>query len=102
MLGPILGSVDRRKNGGDEILGMVSSYVSFDGTNDGKLERVLPGEDDPMVILEGNWYGIKLGISDGEVMGATLGYVYGFKLGVKEVPEQKMSNSSFNVLNVLG
>ena len=29
-----------------------------------------------MVILEGNGYGIKLGISDGEVMGTTLGYVY--------------------------
>ena len=59
-MGPILGSVDRRKNGGDEISGMVSSYVSFDGTNDGNLEGVVPGEGDPMVILEGNGYGIKL------------------------------------------
>ena len=67
MLRPILVSVDRRKNGGDEILGMISSYVSFDGTNDGNLEGVVPGEGDPMVILEGNWYGIKLCISDGEI-----------------------------------
>ena len=101
MLGPILGYVDRRKNGGDEISGMVSSYVSCDVTNDGILERVVPGEGDPMVILEGNVYGIKIGISDGEVMGTTLRYVYGFKLGVEEVPEQGLSDSSFDVLNVL-
>ena len=41
-----------------------------------------------MVILEGNGYEIKLGISDGEVMGTTLGYVYGLKLGGKEVSDQ--------------
>ena len=65
MLGPILVSVDRRKNGGDEISGMVSSYVSFYGTNDGNLEGVVPGEGNKMVVLEGNGYGTKLGISDG-------------------------------------
>ena len=65
MLGPILGSLDRRKNGNDEISGMVFSYVSFDGTNDGNLEGVVPGEGNAMVILEGNGYGTKLGISDG-------------------------------------
>ena len=43
MLGPILVSVDRRKNGGDKISGMVSSYVSFYGTNYGNLEGVVPG-----------------------------------------------------------
>ena len=88
MLGTILGSIDRRKDGGDEISGMVYSYVSCDGTNDGNLEVVVPGEGDPMVVLEGNGYGIKLGISDGEVMGTTLGYVYGLKLGGKEVSDQ--------------
>ena len=80
---------------------MVSSYVSFDGTNDGNLEGLFPGEGNTMVILEGNVYGIKLGISDGEVMGTTLGSVYGLKLGGKEVSEQLLSDISFDVLNVL-
>ena len=93
VLGPILGSLDRRKNGNDEISGMVSSYVSFDGTNDGNLEGVVPGEGNKMVVLEGNGYGIKLGIYDGEVMGTTLGYVYGLKLGGKEVSYQRFSDS---------
>ena len=51
VLGPILVSVDRRKIGADEISGMVSSDVSFDVTNDGNLEGVVPGEGDTMVIL---------------------------------------------------
>ena len=55
-----------------------------------------------MVILEGNWYGIKLGISDGEVMGTTLGYVYVLQLGCNELSEQGLSDISFDVLNVLG
>ena len=76
-MGPILGSVYRRKKRGDEISGMVSSYVSFYGTNYGNLEGVVPGEGNTMVILEGNGYGTKLGVSDGEFMGTTLGYVYG-------------------------
>ena len=80
---------------------MVSSCVSFDCTNDGNLEGVFPGEGYPMVILEGNGYGIKLGISDGEVMGTTLGYLYGLKLGGKEVSDQVLSDISFDVLNVL-
>ena len=80
---------------------MVSSYISSDGTNDGNLEGVFPGEGYTMVILEGNGYGIKLGISDGEVMGTTLGYVYGLKLGGKEVSDQVLSDISFDVLNVL-
>ena len=54
-----------------------------------------------MVILEGNGCGTKLGISDGEFMGTTLGYVYGLKLGVKEVSDQVLSDISFDVLNVL-
>ena len=54
---------------------MVYSDESFDCTNDGNLEVVVPGEGDPMVVLEGNGYGIKLGISDGEVLGTTLEYV---------------------------
>ena len=51
MLVPILGSIDRRKNEDDEISGMVYSCVSCDGTNDGKLDAVVPGEGYPMVIL---------------------------------------------------
>ena len=43
MLGPILVTVYRRKNGGDEISGMVSSNVSFDVTDDGNLEGLLTG-----------------------------------------------------------
>ena len=81
---------------------MVYSYVSFDGINYGNLEGVLTGEGDPMVILEGNWYGTKLGISDGKVMGTTLGYVYILKLGVKEVSDQGLSDIPFDVLNFLG
>ena len=88
MLGPILRYVYRRKNGWDEVLRMVSSYLSFDVTNDGNLEGVVTGEGDTMVILEGNGYVIKLCISDGEFMGTTLGYVYGLKIGGKEVSEQ--------------
>ena len=101
MLGPILISVDRRTIGGDEISGMVYSDVPFDGTNDGNLEVVVPGEGDPMVILEGNGYVIKLGISDGEVMGTTLGYVYRLKLGGKEVSYQVLSDIPFDRSNVL-
>ena len=52
-------------------------------------------------VLEGNEFGIKLGISDGEVLGTTLGYVYGLKLGGKEVSDQGLSDSSFDVSNVL-
>ena len=55
-----------------------------------------------MVILEGNGYGIKLGISDGEVMGAIIGYVYILKLGGKELSYQGLSNIPFIVLNLLG
>ena len=54
---------------------MVYSDESFDGTNYGNLEGVVPGEGDTMVILEENVYGTKQGISDGEFMGTTLGYV---------------------------
>ena len=71
---------------------MVYSDESFDGTNDGNLEGVVPGEGDTMVILEENVYGTKLGISDGEFMGTTLGYVYGLKLGGKEVSDQGLSD----------
>ena len=102
MLVPILVSVDRRKNGGDEISGMVSSDVLCDGNNDGKLEGVVPEEGDPIVILEENGYGIKIGIFYGEVMGNTLGYVYGLQLGGKEVSEQGLSDISFDGSNVLG
>ena len=91
----------QKKNGGDEISGMVSSYVSFDGTNDGNIEGVVPGEGNTRVILEGNGHGIKLGISDGEFMGTTLGYVYGLKLGSKEVSEQVFSYIPFYGSNVL-
>ena len=80
---------------------MVSSYVSFDSTNDGNLEGLVPGEGHTMVILEGNGYGIKLGISDGEVMGTTIGYVYGLKLGGKEVSEKLLSDIPFDRSNVL-
>ena len=60
MFGPILVSVYRRTIGGDEISGMVSSYVSFDGTNYGNLEGVFPGEGNTMVILEGNVHYVHL------------------------------------------
>ena len=45
---------------------------------------------------------VTLGISDGEVMGTTLGYVYRLKLGGREVSDQWLSDISFDVLNVLG
>ena len=54
-----------------------------------------------MVILEGNGSVIKLGISDGEFMGTTLGYVNGLKIGVKEVSEQGLSDIPFDGSNVL-
>ena len=37
-----------------------------------------------------------------KVIGTTLGYVYGLKLGCNELSEQGLSDSSFDVLNVLG
>ena len=40
--------------------------------NYGNLEVVVPGEGDPLVILEGTGICVKLGIYDGEVMGTTL------------------------------
>ena len=41
----------------------------------------MPGEGDPLVILEGIGLHIKLGISDGDVMSITLGDEYRGKLG---------------------
>ena len=44
----------QKKIGDDEISGMVYSYVSFYGINDGNPEGVVSGEGFPMVFLEGN------------------------------------------------
>ena len=37
-----------------------------------------------------------------KVIGTTLGYVYGLKLGCNELSEQGLSGISFDVLNLLG
>ena len=88
MIVTTLGSVYRRKLGGDGVSDIFSSYVSFDGTNHGNLGGVLPLEGDTLGILEITEYGtrpglmyglvcgynevIKIGVSDGEIMGTTL------------------------------
>ena len=59
------------------------------------------GDGVSLEISQGTGIGIKLGIYDGEVMGTTLGYLYGLKLGGREVSEQLLSDSSFDGSNVL-
>ena len=80
-MGPILGSVDRRKLEMMKYQGWFIQMYPFMVLMMENPEVLVPGEGCPMVVLEGNGYVIKLGIYDGEVMGTTLGYVYGLKLG---------------------
>ena len=67
-----MGVADKCKPGWDKGSVTVLSGGFQNGPNYGNLEIVVPGEGDPLVILEGIGLHIKLGISDGKVMGTTL------------------------------
>ena len=94
-----LTAVDSSKLGGGEVSGPVSSYITFDAPNDGNPGGVVPGEVDSLDILKITGNGFKIGIYYGEVLGTTLGYANGFKLGGKEVLYLIFPDSYFQGLN---
>ena len=57
----------RSKLGGDKNSGLVSSYGSFGGPNNDNLEGLVPGDGDPLGIVEGTGYGKILSKLDGVV-----------------------------------
>ena len=78
---------------------MVLSGGLFGCPTDVNLEVVVSGEGDTLGILEGTGVWIKLGISDGEVLDASLGAADGLKPGVKEGSNLGLSGVSFEFLN---
>ena len=67
ILGTTLGSAGKIKLGYYEGSELVSSYGSFDGTNGDNLEGLVPGDGDPLGIVEGTGYGKILSKLDGVV-----------------------------------
>ena len=70
--------------GDDEGSGPVLSGGLFNGTIDDNIQGVVPGEGEPLGILEATVVDIKIGISGGEVMDNSLGAAEGFKPVVRK------------------
>ena len=65
--------------------GLFLSGSLFDGPTYGNIERVMPGLGQPLGILEGTAFGIKLCIYDGEVLNNLLYDKDVLKTRVKEI-----------------
>ena len=85
VLVPTLENVDGITLGFDVETKQVSLDGSFDGYNDGKLERLLIGDS--------------LGYTHGKVFGAILGYVDGIILTINDGTELGSLDGSFNGSN---